>query len=140
EPAAMAAAAAIAVTGPAHGVRLVVASERPVAELLRTCPSVDQLGTRLVLQTASEEDSVALLGMEGAERLGAGGHALLRLDGRIPYRGRAHRVSGDNLARLVHMMGTRAPASPAPGSELLPAPTDEEDKSETPPTTEEQGQ
>ncbi|MDQ6675365.1 MAG: LysM peptidoglycan-binding domain-containing protein [Chloroflexota bacterium] len=133
EPEAISTAAAIAATGPEHGVRLVAASERPVAELLRTCPFVDQLGTRLVLQTATEEDSVALLGMDGAEYLGAGGHALLRLEGRIPYRGWAHRVSADHLARLVHMMGTRASASsnPAPESEVLPAPVDEGGAGET---------
>jgi DNA segregation ATPase FtsK/SpoIIIE-like protein len=68
-------------------VRLVVASERPAAELLSRCPFIDQLGTRLVLQAATEEDSVALLGMPGAERLGAGGYALLRLEGRLPVPG-----------------------------------------------------
>lgn len=100
ETEAMTVAAAISATGPEHRVRLVAASERPVAELFGTCPFIDQLGTRLVLQTATEEDSVALLGMPGAERFGAGGHALLRLEGRVPYHGWAHRVSGDSLARL----------------------------------------
>src|SRR3989442_6810566 len=71
DPEALLTAAAIAATGPQHGVRLLASSELPVAELLRTCPFIDQLGTRLVLQTATEEDSVALLGMPGAERLGA---------------------------------------------------------------------
>src|SRR5205823_2936360 len=101
EPEAMTNAAAIAASGPPHGVRLVAASERPVAELLRLCRFVDGLGTRIVLQTATEEDSVALLGTDGAERLGAGGHALLRLEGRIPHPGWAHRVSPDHLGQLV---------------------------------------
>jgi hypothetical protein len=129
EPEAMATAAAIAASGPEDGVRLVMASERPVAELLRTCSYVDQLGTRLVLQTATEEDSVALLGMPGAEHPSAGGYALLRLEGCMPFRGWAHRVSADNLARLAHMMGTRAPAVPAPESEPQPAASDERDES-----------
>ena len=40
---------------------------------------------------------------------------------------RQHRVSGDNLARLVHMMGTRAPASPAPGATVSRTPGAEPD-------------
>ena len=126
DPDALSTAAAIAAAGPQHGVRLLAASELPVAELLRTCPFIDQLGTRLVLQTATEEDSVALLGMPGAERLGAGGYALLRLEGRVPFHGWAHRVSADNLARLVHMMGTRAQAVPAGPDEPVVAPPDDE--------------
>jgi len=109
---AMATAAAIATTGPEHGVRLVAASERPAAELLKVCPFMDRLSTRLVLQTATEEDSVALLGMPGAEYIGAGGHGRLRVEGRTPQHGWAHRVSADNLARLLHMMGTRATGVP----------------------------
>jgi hypothetical protein len=66
EPDVMANAAMISSTGPQLRVRLLAASERPVTELLRTCPFLDRLGTRLVLQTASEEDSVALLGTVGA--------------------------------------------------------------------------
>ncbi|MDQ6670906.1 MAG: hypothetical protein M3069_09185 [Chloroflexota bacterium] len=125
DPDALLTAAAIAAAGPRHGVRLLAASELPVAKLLRTCPFIDQLGTRLVLQTATEEDSVALLGMPGAERLGAGGYALLRLEGRVPFHGWAHRVSADNLARLVHMMGTRVPAVAAVADEPVDAPSDE---------------
>ena len=78
--------------------RLVAASERPVAELLKTCPFIDHFGTRLVLQTATEEDSVALLGMPGAEYLGAGGLGMLRLEGRQPVQGWTRRVSADRLA------------------------------------------
>jgi hypothetical protein len=134
EPDSMTMAAAIAVTGPEHGVRLLIASERPVAGLLEACPFFDKLGTRLVLQTATEEDSVALLGMDGAEGLGAGGHALLRLEGRTPHRGWAHRVSADHLARLVHMMGTRAPTTTTPEPELQPSVADEHTPSNTPET------
>jgi len=135
EPEAMAVAATIAATGPDYGVRLAAASERPVPELLKVCPFVEQLGTRLVRQTATEEDSVALLGMDGAEYLGAGGQALLRLEGRIPYRGRAHRVSPDRLARLVHMMGSRVRAVPTPSGQPdgdLAEPEDAEQPEEVP--------
>jgi len=115
----------IAAEGPDYGVRLLVASERPVAEWLGSCPFADQLGTRLVLQTATEEDSVALLGMPGAEDLGAGGYMLLRFEGRVPLQGLARRVSADHLWRMVHLMGTRAPRGAAPMEEPLldvPAP------------------
>ena len=71
--------------GPQYGVRVATATERPVTELFGACPFVDRLGTHLVLQTADEEDSVALVGTTGAERLGAGGHAPLRLEGRMPH-------------------------------------------------------
>lgn len=117
---AVSALSAIATDGPDYGVRLLVASERPVAETLSSCPFADQLGTRLVLQTASEEDSVALLGMPGAEDLGAGGYMLLRVEGRVPLQGLARRVSADHLWRMVHLMGTRAPRGAAPIEETLP--------------------
>jgi DNA-binding SARP family transcriptional activator len=124
EPEAQQLLGAIAATGPDHGVRLLVASERPVAEVLSRCPFIDQLGTRLVLQTATEDDSVGLLGMPGADRLGAGGHALLRLEGRLPLPGWARWVPADRLARLVHMMGTRAPAVPTVTEETSPTGTE----------------
>jgi len=57
---------------------------------------------------------VALLGMPGAERLSAGGYALLRLEGRLPVPGWTRRVSADRLAGLAHMMGTRAPVATLP--------------------------
>jgi hypothetical protein len=97
----------IAAAGPRHRCQLVAASERPVAELLEHCSCVDQLGTRLVLETATEQDSVALLGMPGAETIGSGGYALLRLDGRLPVPRWAYRLPADRLAALVHLMGTR---------------------------------
>jgi LysM repeat protein len=143
---AMATADAIATTGPDYRVRLVAASERPAAELLGLCPFMDRLSTRLVLHTATEEDSVALLGMPGAEYIGAGGHGRLRVDGRMPEHGWAHRVSADKLARLVHMMGTRAPAvspTPAPPAESSPADSavpDGLEASETPATGDEENE
>ena len=107
EPDAQLVLGSIAAAGPDHGVELLAASDRPVAELLSRCPSLDHIGTRLVLQTAGEEESVALLGIPGAEYLGAGGSALLRLEGRLPVPGWAYRLPADRLGRLVHMMGTR---------------------------------
>ena len=99
----------IAAAGPRHRVRLVVASERPVAEVLQDCPFLDELGTRLVLQTRDEEESVVLLGTPAGEELGSGGHALLRLESRVPIQGWARLVPGDYLARLLSLMGTRDP-------------------------------
>src|SRR5207302_82786 len=95
--------------GPRYGVRLVIASERPVAELLQRCPFLDNFGTRLVRQTTDEDESVGLLGMEGAEELGSGGKVLIRLEGRVPVEGWARRVPTDHLSRLVRLMGTRTP-------------------------------
>jgi nucleoid-associated protein YgaU len=133
EPDALETVAGIAATGPEHSVRILAASERSVPDLLRTCPFIDRLGTRLVLQTATEEDSVALLGVPGAERIGAGGFALLRLEGRIPFHGSAHRVPADRLARLVQGMQTRAPAvSDAAADEPSAATSDEPVDSEQP--------
>ncbi|HEX9371783.1 MAG TPA: hypothetical protein VF897_12295, partial [Roseiflexaceae bacterium] len=122
EPAVQRLLGEIAAAGPQQRVQLIAASERPVTELLDHCPYVDQLGTRLVLQTATEEDSVALLGMPGAETIGAGGYALLRLEGRLPVPGWAYGLPADRLAGLAHMMGTRAqlvsaPAQAAPSRE-----------------------
>ena len=57
--------AAIAVSGPRVGIRLLVASERPALDLLQACPFLDDFGTRLVLQARGEEESVALIGMPG---------------------------------------------------------------------------
>jgi DNA-binding SARP family transcriptional activator len=132
EPEALAVCAAIAATGPQYGVRLVAASQLPVAELLRSCSFVDQFGSRLLLQTASEEDSVALVGVPGAERLGAGGHALLRFEGRVPHPGWAHLVSADGLAGLLHMMGTRAHVAPAAPGEQVGASPDQAADSQPP--------
>jgi DNA-binding SARP family transcriptional activator len=125
EPDALQVLGAIAAAGPQYGVRLLAASERPVAELLKTCPFIDHFGTRLVLQTATEEDSVALLGRPGAEYLGAGGLGMLRLEGRQPVQGWTRRVSADRLSRLVHMMGSRAPDVAAPrADETVDVPAD----------------
>src|SRR5229473_2343341 len=54
-----------------------------------------------------------------AADLGAGGHVLLRLEGRVPLQGLARRVLADHLWRLVHIMGTRAPRGTASIEEPL---------------------
>ena len=108
EPSSMAQLGMLAAAGPTHHMRVVVASERPVTELMRACPFLDDFGTRIVLRTRDEEESIVLLGAPRAEELGRGGHALLRLEGRTPIQGWACRVPPDHVARLLSLMGTRA--------------------------------
>jgi hypothetical protein len=55
--------------------------------------------------TYREEESVALLGVEGAETLGSGGRLLVRLERRLPVQVSGYRVPPDRLARLVELMG-----------------------------------
>jgi hypothetical protein len=74
-------------------------------------PVLLEFGTRLVLQAKDEEESVALIGMPGAEELGSGGHALLRFESRMPVQGWARFVPPDHLARLASLMGTRVAGS-----------------------------
>jgi DNA-binding SARP family transcriptional activator len=123
--------ATIAAVGPRHGVRVIAACERRVVDVLRTCTFLDQFGTRLVRQTADEDESLALVGVVGAEELGSGGHVFLRLEGRVPIQGWAHRVSPEHLARLLRLMGTRARvASPSSGApDVIDAPVTTPDPS-----------
>jgi nucleoid-associated protein YgaU len=107
EPSAIAQLGVLAAAGPVHNVRVIVGSERPVAELAKVCPFLNAFGTRIVLRTRDEEESIALIGAPGAEELGRGGHALLRLEGRVPIQGWACRVPPEHLARLLELMGTR---------------------------------
>jgi DNA segregation ATPase FtsK/SpoIIIE-like protein len=106
----------ILLDGPPHGIRLLAVSERPAAELQQACPVLGEFGTRLVSQVADEDESVALLGVAGAETLGTGGRLLVRLEGRLPVQVYGYRVAPDRLARLVELMGT-AEVSPPPPSE-----------------------
>ena len=46
-------------SGPRYRVRVVAGCERPPAEIPHAAACIDQIGTRLVLQAATEEDSVA---------------------------------------------------------------------------------
>jgi hypothetical protein len=109
--------------GPRYRVRVLAASERPGAELAQACPVLGELATRLVLHAADEDESVALLGMPGAEELGAGGQLLLRLEGRLPIQAHGFRVAPNHLARLVTLMDQR-PTFAASGSSV-PTPADE---------------
>jgi hypothetical protein len=108
--------------GPRHGIRLLAASEQSAADLLQACPVLGEFGTRLVAQAADEDESVALLGIDGAETLGAGGQLLVRRDGRLPVQVYGYRVAPDRLSRLVELMGgtagrhTPAATNPEPTS------------------------
>ena len=129
-PSAVAQLGMVAAAGPAHGVRLVVASARPVPDLLKACPFLDEFGTRVVLQTRDEEESVALLDAPSAGELGHGGHALMRFEGRVPIEGWACRVPPDHLARLLNLMGTRAPSSARAALDASDVPAPETDLAE----------
>jgi hypothetical protein len=107
DPEAVEVMGAILVEGPRHRVRVVAATERSANDVLGACPFLSDFGTRLVLQTSTEEESVALIGMPGAEHLGSGGDALLRLESRVPVQGWARQVPIESLARLESLMGTR---------------------------------
>jgi hypothetical protein len=104
--------------GPRYGVHVLAASERVAAELTGACPGLDQFRTRLVLQTADEDASQALVGAAGAAELGPGGNMLVRLEARTPLRAHAFRVAPDHLARLVALMQEHRPeAASGPASE-----------------------
>jgi two-component SAPR family response regulator len=113
DPGVMGAIASIASSGPRHGIRLLAATAHPVSELLAKCAFLDEFGTKIVRATADEDESVALLGAPGAEELASGGHVLVRIEGRAPIQGWANRVSGEHLARLLRLMGTRVPNPPS---------------------------
>jgi hypothetical protein len=76
-----------------------------------------ELTTRLVLHAADEDESVALLGMPGAEELGAGGQLLLPAEGRMPIQAHGFWVAPHHLARLVKLMDQR-PTFAASGSSV----------------------
>lgn len=90
--------------GPTHGVRLIAITTTPAA-LDETL--LAYFGTRLVLQTLDDAESVLLLGHPQAADLGAG-DLLVRLDGRAPQRVQGFRVSRDHLAALVRLMREEA--------------------------------
>lgn len=91
---------AIAAYGPSHGISLLAATTRPdaVSDSL-----LAQFRTRLVFQTATEDDSVLLLGQPDAADLG-GGRLLISVDGRIPERLNGFQVTPARLAHLVRLM------------------------------------
>ncbi len=114
----------ISTHGPAHGVRLLAATSDP--DGLQS-PLLPHLTTRLVLQTADEDASMALLGLNDAAFLGGGGRLLLRIDSREPIELYGYRVASDHLERLVRLMGDaysedeRRPPRDLPHSPITPA-------------------
>src|SRR5262249_16792759 len=125
----MAALGALALDGPRCHVRLLAAGERSASELVQRCAFLNEFSTRIVLQAADEDESVALLGTPGAEELGAGGQILVRLDGRTPVQANAYRVAPQHLTRLLKLIGERAEPAPSdvhvvldPGQAVDPLP------------------
>jgi len=86
--------------GPAHGISLLAATSRAseVGDDL-----LAYFGTRLVLQSLDDTDSIRLLGRPDAADLGTA-EFFLRVDGRIPLRVRGYQVSESHLADLVQIM------------------------------------
>jgi DNA-binding SARP family transcriptional activator/nucleoid-associated protein YgaU len=112
--------------GPEHGIRLLAATTD--LEGVHH-PLVPFFATRLVLQTADEERSVALIGSTDAAYLGGGGRLLLRLDAREPVEVYGYRVAPEHLDRLVTVMRTTygletsarpTPPTPAPARQPPP--------------------
>ena len=99
---------AVMLHGPRYGVRVLAATEQRAVDLVRDCPLLPEFGTRLVLRTADEEESMALLGSGDATELGTGGHMLVRLEGRVPLQALAYRVAPDRLARLATLIREHA--------------------------------
>jgi hypothetical protein len=92
---------AIMVHGPRYRIRVLAATSRRPIELAEHCPILPEFGTRLVLRTADEEESLALIGSVDATELGSGGHLLARLEGRVPLQAHGYRAAPDRLARLA---------------------------------------
>jgi len=100
----------IGVHGPEHGVRLLAATTDAAAlgeDVLA------HFGTRLVLQTLDDGESIKLVGQPNAADLGSG-DLLFRIDGRLPVRARGFRVSADHLGELVRL--TRGAYSDRPSA------------------------
>ena len=104
----LAALGPIMLHGPRYGVRVIAASVRRAVDLVQHCPLLPEFGTRLVLRTADEEESIALLGSDDATELGSGGHLLARLEGRVPLQVHGYRVAPDRLARMAALIRTNA--------------------------------
>jgi len=86
--------------GARHGVRLLVATAR--ADAL-AADVLSYFGTRVVLQTLDDDESVHLIGHSEAAVL-ADGELYLRIDGRTPIRLRGFRISPEHLDELVRLM------------------------------------
>ncbi|MCX6021594.1 MAG: LysM peptidoglycan-binding domain-containing protein [Chloroflexi bacterium] len=90
----------IGVHGPAHGVRLLAATTNAGA---LGDDVLTNFGTRLVLQTMDDEESIQLLGQPSAADLGSG-DVLVRIDGRKPIQVQGFRITVDHLDELVGVM------------------------------------
>jgi LysM repeat protein/DNA-binding SARP family transcriptional activator len=123
-------------TATASGVRLIAGTSDPIASI--QSPLLSAFTTRLVLQMAAEEASVALLGTADAAFLGGGGRLLLRLDGREPVELYGYQIAPDHLERLVRVMRSAylAPPvfapTPEPASPQPPPETDDLDSDAQP--------
>jgi DNA-binding SARP family transcriptional activator/LysM repeat protein len=120
------------------GVRLAVASAN--AEDAMQNPLTPCFGTRMVMQMQAEEASLALLGVVDAAFLAGGGRLLVRLDDREPVELYGYHVGAEHLERLVKVMRSAYPASPAspppsdppPGSTARGVISDPPDEPEAP--------
>src|SRR5262249_38606383 len=92
---------------------LLAASERSASELVQRCAFLNEFSTRIVLQAADEDESVALLGTPGAEELSAGGQILVRLGGGAAGQANAHPGGPQHLTRLLKLIGERAEPAPS---------------------------
>ncbi len=90
----------IGVHGPAHGIHLLAATAQPGA---LGDDALVHFGTRLVLQTLNEEESIRLLGHPEAVDLRSG-DLLVRLERRRPVRVRGFCIPADRLDELVRLM------------------------------------
>lgn len=86
--------------GPAVGVRLVAGTTH--ADKLDD-GVMALFGTRLVLQTLDDDESIRLLGDPQAADLGSG-ELLFRFDGRTAIRAHGFRITGEHLDALLHVM------------------------------------
>lgn len=86
--------------GARHGVRLLVATARTDA---LAADVLSHFGTRVVLQTLDDDESIHLIGHAEAAVL-TDGELYLRIDGRTPIRLRGFRISPEHLDELVRLM------------------------------------
>lgn len=86
--------------GARHGVRLLVATARTDA---LAGDVLSHFGTRVVLQTLDDDESIHLIGHAEAAVL-TDGELYLRIDGRTPIRLRGFRISPEHLDELVRLM------------------------------------
>jgi len=110
--------------GPWVGVRVIAATTQ--AQALGD-DVLTHFGTRLVLQTLDDDESVHLLGRPEAADLGPG-ELFVRVDGQAPVRVRGFRVSEEHLAALVRLMREAYPdphRTQGPAFTVANAPEDE---------------